>query len=1543
MTRIIVHDKAIRNELSKTPSDKWRVEQITKNILASGYGTFINNVGGLPVISLSTTRLIVAEKVSFPKEFPGYEVLCLFHIISDTGKCPGGVPNKVIEDLERSGVRRVRVSDDELKKTICKCMESARSVEEKKIDKPSLPKRFLGWIVSSDYKSTGQRDPLNMAVKETLIWRDNIKKAEGVLSEIHSHLAKFYEADFQGGDNLDGWLKTTINADVVKRTQGGAIYRFSSENTHNFIVVCELCNEDLENRELILIDIHEPISDDKELGRWVGEVVTTYLSRDEEGTGAYFPLIRCYLGRVFGGFLGDHKENANQMRKVWTEIETGDSESGRATICLSEEEENYLRQLIGRKDVRGESHAKNINTLPAFINGPAGSGKSTLLHYVFFHYWSLMHDARERNHYAGQPLFLTLNGNLLQTAKENILTMILLDPNAWESCESEVGHVLTDDEFRRMIENELSQSFMAFRDLMLQLLPEGKRERYKNRRESGKRRREVVFETFRGLFTGERDPQNCYKGNRAKWLTAELCWHVIRSYIKGYRGGEFLDDKSFKLLPESEKKDVFIEDSQYEHIYKHVWPWYRDLTSSNGEYYDQQDLAREVLDLMESGLASITKAFPGRDFTAVFCDEAQDLTGVELQIVQKISSLVQYNLSDVRRNEKSLPFVFAGDPMQTINPSGFRWENLTSNIYRNLLAPIASDLRPFPIRLQYNYRSPKEFTLFANLIQLFRYGVYDCRVSPQRPYKKSPGFPLVLEYDTHTITRDMLDAIRDGVILLPCSEDQDEEQNFIDHFINQNEWLRTLNAGERKPTFMSVMGAKGLDFPKVVLLGFGEEYFGESALETEMVRHTAKDIALSYKLNKCYVALTRSTEQMLILDTKRGFDNFWRRLYDDRSWRDALLDRMDGNGTGKRAEWEKYLPLAGLGTWDWKRPTDFTKLDPKGLEDTARAIFEDALVTKNSYGMSKAKNAYENLPSNITITVVSLGEKGEKRVEVRDQIVRCEAYVDWFNDHYPKAAKKFANIANAIDERVQCCWEGRLWKLLMECDGSLSTAQSTIGRLMLGLKDSKESVRGDAVRGFCEKVLANSVLVNSRDEDHWEEAFAAIASYVNAGMDSMPVSVDPKLLRKVADLFWGFKDKFTIGNLPAFRIFVNSAVKTNSESDWEHASDLRDRKLCHSASRELDLYDAHRAAWPEFLLPCKRQNLDALCYRRWKVSGKDGLSQSVASYDRTLIEWMENSVLLNNASKAELFDFAVQIEDRDKYLEMAKTDGILPFERRVFALEKIKDYQGPQQKDDFNTLLAKLLKDADSHDKLTAVLQVVENAVNIFERSDRGVLFDMINREITSPKTLDYFWLTIDDYEQVARIFDKSSMNQPIVTFAEFVLKSVRNDMLKARAAEALVFARWRYYREDPQAARRCIVEAETLINGLRSSGAKIKAFDELWQNAATIQIVCGTKALPAFEGGRATVVQGAKYDEENGCPLLWRKPIEVLDKSASERKVYLTNVRTEEKAVIDLNNWKKLGDVKAMNFDVSIEAGNILRLTYKKWEVPHGIVIKVG
>lgn len=62
-------------------------------------------------------------------------------------------------------------------------------------------------------------------------------------------------------------------------------------------------------------------------------------------------------------------------------------------------------------------------------------------------------------------------------------------------------------------------------------------------------------------------------------------------------------------------------------------------------------------------------------FSAIYCDEAQDFTRIEIDFILKISSFSNRQI-DVVDDVKKLPFVFAGDEFQTLNPTGFSWDSL---------------------------------------------------------------------------------------------------------------------------------------------------------------------------------------------------------------------------------------------------------------------------------------------------------------------------------------------------------------------------------------------------------------------------------------------------------------------------------------------------------------------------------------------------------------------------------------------------------------------------------------------------------------------------------------------------------------------------------------------------------------------------------------------------------------------------------------------------------------------------------------------------
>ncbi|MFQ3613985.1 MAG: hypothetical protein SNJ68_09770, partial [Cyanobacteriota bacterium] len=150
----------------------------------------------------------------------------------------------------------------------------------------------------------------------------------------------------------------------------------------------------------------------------------------------------------------------------------------------------------------------------------------------------------------------------------------------------------------------------------------------------------------------------------------ELAWHTIRTLIKGYDVSGYLDSEGYRELPQADRS---VEDEEFDRIYKKIWPGYQDLTTpGHGDHWDDQDLVRDVL---ENG--TLQPIHP-----VIFCDEIQDFTQVELSVILCLSPWGKFKLD---RHIQHLPYAFAGDPLQTINPTGFRWSVLKKYLYEQII------------------------------------------------------------------------------------------------------------------------------------------------------------------------------------------------------------------------------------------------------------------------------------------------------------------------------------------------------------------------------------------------------------------------------------------------------------------------------------------------------------------------------------------------------------------------------------------------------------------------------------------------------------------------------------------------------------------------------------------------------------------------------------------------------------------------------------------------------------------------------------------
>jgi hypothetical protein len=90
-----------------------------------------------------------------------------------------------------------------------------------------------------------------------------------------------------------------------------------------------------------------------------------------------------------------------------------------------------------------------------------------------------------------------------------------------------------------------------------------------------------------------------------------------------------------------------------------------------------------------------------------------------------------------------VPLVFAGDPFQTLNPTGFRWESTKAQAVEEFVFMLdpskstgLSDLNHQ--QLTYNFRSTVPITKFCNVIHGLRallFGLHNMR--PQTPWREA--------------------------------------------------------------------------------------------------------------------------------------------------------------------------------------------------------------------------------------------------------------------------------------------------------------------------------------------------------------------------------------------------------------------------------------------------------------------------------------------------------------------------------------------------------------------------------------------------------------------------------------------------------------------------------------------------------------------------------------------------------------------------------------------------------------------------------------
>ncbi len=985
--------------------------------------------------------------------------------------------------------------------------------------------------------------------------------------------------------------------------------------------------------------------------------------------------------------------------EIWLEIE---QEFG-INWALSMEEERILHEL--------STPELGSGSLPVFINGRAGSGKSTMLFYLFADYcyryqkYYLQH--RQRLTQVPHPLFLTYNEQLLRKAKEGVEKLLkshhkfLLETNGKGNKPS------------------IDICFKSFQQFLLSLLPPEESDKFDPDQY-------ICFHEFR---------QRC--GRRYSRYSPELCWHIIRTFIKGYtltgQQDGYMTPDDYQEVPRRERS---LSVEIFQGIYKQVWPWYHQLTTREG-YWDDQDLIRKVLEVRRHELPV---------YTAIFCDEAQDFTSLELRLIMQLSI---FSHCDLYPPVWCLPFAFAGDPFQTLNPTGFRWESVKATFFDQVIAALDPtrqlNLTMTFYELESNYRSSSSIVKVTNLIHLWRHILFKIQeLKPQeswQSYLDSP-IPQKFIFGQNNFSREALQQHieKSPIFIVPC-----EAGGELD-YIRRDEFLSPLfpDATEENPpkNILSAIQAKGLEFPLVILYKFGDQFaheFNQRLLIDYVKKTEYHPLELEYFFNKLYVAASRGISDLVIIDTEIGDRCLWQyatvetieertRLYQDEYW---------FNQINNRENWESYIGGVRWGDNLGELQRDNRDSQAKEFEDNGRN-------QKDAASMRRAKQFYREL---------GYLEKADI----------CEAFALKFDKRFREAGRLFLKRGQEL-EAWDCFWDGMCWQALAEWYRQFpqkKTLEKPIVEFMAQTSKTLADIR--QFTQFLEEALGNQIIQENRLVKGWKTAVQDYTRQIRILMREK--ILDPEEWQRFGEVLEGLDEAK-----------YNSVLELAGDC-YYRAKNLRRAVRCWQESgatqkREYNIAQAELLGFPEGLSYLEKAGDFERIIVEWEKSGKSGSQQ-----------WIKHLDCLGRALERQnrLRDWINYLIKIKRWVDaIAAIEKLSKLEAILFRFELIRQISRsnltPEQAREFRSRYLTLIEKALLTENWRQKLTVVEVGITLEKIGELVPTLKFYERFINSNETiLQQFaqerWLATKlkqkDYASVAEPIRSQEIHQDIIRKAK--------------------------------------------------------------------------------------------------------------------------------------------------------------------------------
>ena len=563
--------------------------------------------------------------------------------------------------------------------------------------------------------------------------------------------------------------------------------------------------------------------------------------------------------------------------ELWRDVEL--SEEG--NLYLSPDELSLLDTLSGTGFQVSEQSSGAQKGLPALISGRAGTGKSTMLAYIFA---SLILKQANEN-LEGHPVYVTYNSRLLQQARRTIRG--LLRSNSVFRQKVSAGS-------RERLEAALSKlettHVLSFHDLLRTYLTSQQRERFDDHRR-------IDFSDFKSAYLGVPTLLGAFPDHGfRRTVSPERAWYIIRQFIKGsgYEIDSALDQEreisdAHNELTEADRQGVTADDVAlvFARVYK---SWYRNELSRKS-LWDDQDLVRHALEGLSTGAADRPK------IAALVCDEAQDFTPREIRFLVRCCELLRFELPN---ENPAVPIVLAGDSLQTLSPTGFRWSAVKAILFEEIWAACGKDSVPITLTLQNNYRSRDSIVKFCNLVQMNRKSLFPYRedskdIKPQHAWDTSPSpYPLFFKVGFNLTEQEVREIAKSRIVLLPCEEAGERE--YIKSDVTLSPLLEGKSDEELTAYLMSSSAAKGQEFPQVFLYNFGKYFRDEGFDMSPSEEETPAQFAREFFFNKLYVAASRAGRSLMIIENDPDSEGTTRRSGHTEIpalWREMIAEASD--------------------------------------------------------------------------------------------------------------------------------------------------------------------------------------------------------------------------------------------------------------------------------------------------------------------------------------------------------------------------------------------------------------------------------------------------------------------------------------------------------------------------------------------------------------------------------------------------------------------------------------------------------------------------